>query len=633
VGELKAEAAEPGAILEGFLAEAEKASEEGDLSTAIDCCRKALDLDPNHHPVKVLLAILYAKVGQLGCAVEVIDVAAQERPNCVVTLNWQVAILRESGDLNRAIEVSNRIIELNPSDPESHNNCGLCYLSAGRYEEASRSFSQAERLNPANLHYYRNGAIAHQHRKSEIEAEATFRRGLKFFPQDAFLNAGLGEILFQRQEYAESVDHFRTAVSAEPQTASYRIALAQALALKEDFDEAERIAVAVIALDPKQGRAHAVIGSILQHRGDFEAAAKELELAVSLEPDLYGAYFERVYGKKIVIDDRPLLEKMESMLANNEMSRQDRLCLNYGLGKAYDDLRVYDKAIGYFEESNRLALANPRFNSGFVKERMRRNVDHTIETFKRAYLGKEEFQGLDSELPIFIVGTMRSGSTLCEQILSSHPFVVPGGEMTFWPDHAKELFGAQGTVEWSKSSKAASDYLGELQSISEGADRVTDKMTENVLYVGLLSILFPKARFICCRRNPIDNCLSLFTTPFRYSQAYLHSKENIAFAYAQYARLMDHWKAVLPSDRWLEVRYESLIAEPERVARGIVEFCGLSWDDACLSHERNSRIVKTASKWQARQPMYSSSVGRWRNYAPWIKEFLDLEPEREVGAA
>lgn len=214
-----------------------------------------------------------------------------------------------------------------------------------------------------------------------------------------------------------------------------------------------------------------------------------------------------------------------------------------------------------------------------------------------------------------------------DQILSSHPKIGSAGEMAFWssgPAVQKVVAITREQVDREELKELALSYLEELQAFAPDAPRITDKMPLNYLSLGLIHLLLPNARIIRCKRNPIDTCLSIYTTPFAATMEFFYDKQNIVDAYREYERLSAHWREVLPSSRFLEVNYEDLVLRRESVLPALIDFCGLDWDDRLLRHEENVRPIKTPSQWQARQPIYSSSVERWRRYEPWLGEFQQL---------
>jgi hypothetical protein len=230
---------------------------------------------------------------------------------------------------------------------------------------------------------------------------------------------------------------------------------------------------------------------------------------------------------------------------------------------------------------------------------------------------------------VLIVGMPRSGTTLVEQILSSHPEIGGGDELTFWSEKAAALADAGARALTRAVARAiVDDYLGLLRGIAPAARRVTDKMPQNYLHLGLVHMMFPRARIIHCRRNPVDTCLSIYFTHFSLMKDYAFDRRGIVFFYEQYLKFMTLWRHVLPSDRLIEIDYETLITDREQVTRRMIDFCGLEWHSACLYSESNPRAVKTASMWQARQPIYKTSVERWRRYEPWLSEFRQLLAQR-----
>ncbi len=272
-----------------------------------------------------------------------------------------------------------------------------------------------------------------------------------------------------------------------------------------------------------------------------------------------------------------------------------------------------------FEAGNQLRAMGGRFD----REGLVRRVDRIIEGTRASSFDRLPDWGIDDATPVLIVGMPRSGSTLTEQILSSHPEVAAGGELGFWSaaeNQARDLWNpAPGAAR-----RLADDYLAALRAFDPEAKRVTDKALANFFLLGAILRIFPNATVVHCRRDPIDTALSIFTTNFETNFDYASDRGDLVFYYRQYRRLMSHWRNILPPDRFLEVDYEALVADPEPHARRLVAGCGLEWNDACLEPHRNRRRINTASVWQARQPIYRTSVERWRRYEPWLGELREL---------
>jgi hypothetical protein len=220
---------------------------------------------------------------------------------------------------------------------------------------------------------------------------------------------------------------------------------------------------------------------------------------------------------------------------------------------------------------------------------------------------------------------MRSGTTLTEQILSSHPTVSAAGEQWFWPQRAYQADDrARMEVKTSHAISLAREYCRTLRQVAPGSAHITDKLPGNYLHLGLLYLALPNAKVIHTRRNPLDTCLSIYFTPNPTAPDFAHAPDDIVFAYEQYLRLMVHWRNVLPSSWLHEIFYEDLVEDSEPIIRSMVDFCGLEWDDACLKHQENAKTVRTPSWWQVRQPMYKTSKGRWKKYEPWLGDFSKL---------
>jgi hypothetical protein len=371
----------------------------------------------------------------------------------------------------------------------------------------------------------------------------------------------------------------------------------------------------------------------LAKRGEFEEAAQHLMKATV---DFPAAFEQLTAVKRMTEADGPLVDRMRVLAERPHLDMTLRTRLEFGLGKAFDDLGDCAEAMRHYEAANGLKAMSARLN----RPALAAKYDNVISGFTPEALGRARQAlavpgpaGPGDDLPVFIVGMPRSGSTLVEQILSSHPAVAAGGELSFWVDRLRGWSAAGVTsLDAGALFKAAEDYRAELRRIGPRALRVTDKRLWNFELLWLIRLALPDARIIHCRRHPVDTCLSIFFANFSAREDYAWDRGDLAFFYRQYERLMDHWRSALPPGRITEVEYETLIAEREAETRRLVAFCGLDWEDACLKPERNGRVVQTASLWQARQPVYTTSVARWRRYKPWLAELRELLTPAEAGA-
>jgi tetratricopeptide (TPR) repeat protein len=404
------------------------------------------------------------------------------------------------------------------------------------------------------------------------------------------------------------------------------VQLAQILSEAGQTAAAEACLQRAVARDPGTPALYLQLGKLSQQLGRFGPATAAFERAIELQPDFAEAWLSLVSARKITAADQTLFERITACLDGDRLTDHNRARLHYGLGKAHDDLGDYAAAMRHFDQANAICAKRLRMSGRAIdRRRHAANVDRLIATFTREFFAHHAALGTASELPILVIGMIRSGTTLTEQIMSSHAAIGAAGELRFWGERGV-LIGdiVSGLLNPPSARRLAEKYCALLRGLAPGALRVIDKMPTNFLLLGLIHLIFPRARIIHCRRNPVDTCLSIYTTPYSNLPDFAHERSNIVFYYREYLRLMEHWRNVLPADCMLDVDYEELIADRQAVARRIMAFCGLPWDDACLRHESNERAVRTPSQWQARQPIYRSSVARWRHYEPWLGGFGTL---------
>ena len=375
-----------------------------------------------------------------------------------------------------------------------------------------------------------------------------------------------------------------------------------------------------IAHDASNTEGHVALAHLLGESGRFQEAAAHYERAIALAPRKATPHHGLVSCRRLTEVERPVIARILALLEERDLTDRQRVTLHFAAGKALDDLADYAGAIRHFDAANELR----RRTDPFVRRPFGQFVDRVVARATPEFFAHSQALGQESEMPVLVLGMPRSGTTLVERILSSHPGVQGGGELSFWNDCAPPWVNAPIDALAQAARGLGGDYLDVLRSIGPGAQRVTDKMPFNFYWMGLVHVLLPKARIVHCRRNPIDTCLSIYTTHFTENWGYASHRGDLAFFYRQYLRLMDHWRAVLPPECLLEVDYEEVTAAPETVSRRLTAFCGLDWDPVCLRPESNPDSVQTASGWQARQPIYRSSVERWRHYEPWLGELREL---------
>jgi tetratricopeptide (TPR) repeat protein len=621
-----AEEAQP---LDQLLEEAMAAYREGNLNQAEVQCRQILQRDPNHIAGMQVLAAVAGRFGVPQRGIEVVKKIIQLEPRRADAHAQLAKLYRQDGKDEEAIAALKTAIELAPDGAAAYNDLGLLYLDSNKAAEATECFDRAIDLDPAMAIAHFNRALVFESQGLRTEAIAAFRNVVAVDGNFAEAYAKLGNLLLQKNEHAAAFEMFRRAVKAKPDSAIGWMCQAKILAEEGKAVAAEETIRKAIELQPQNSDAHVWHGSILMELGRFDDAAAASDLAIALDRRQLAGYHQLVNARKLNERDRPLVAQMEWLLREGGLPEDGRIDLGFALGKAYDDYGEHEQAIRHFDDANRLKHQQTAVDKA-VYTNFAARIDWQIANFDADFFSRNAAVGSDWDAPILIVGMPRSGTTLVEQILSSHADVGAGGELPFWRDRMPSLRmdrARRVDAAWIKST--ARDYESLLKELCPGAKRITDKMPQNFNFIALFHVVFPRGRVIHCMRNPIDTCLSIYFQNFSRNVDFAYDRGDLVAFYRQYQRLMAHWRSVLPSDRLLEVQYEQLVADPEPLTRAMIAFCGLEWDEACLHHERNTRPVRTASLWQARQPFYSTSIARWQKYRPWLGELEDFLSDAE----
>ena len=489
-------------------------------------------------------------------------------------------------------------------------------------------FGRACAIAPNIAPFFDNLGRALQALGRNHEAIPAFHRVLEIGPVRPGALYRLGEAYMTVDRPVPAAQCARTMLQMDPRSVQGNLLLARALIGDGKVAEGAEFARRAMDLAPESAVPVAYYGWSLQSLGQIEEADVQFRRSIELGPWQGFAYHSLVHNRRVTGEDRPIVDKMSELAQDAGLPPKERIQLEYGLGKALEDLGEYEAAMLHYDAANRIDHAQKIGVAPFVPEELEATADFLIDTFDLAFLDRHSFQDSTTELPIFVVGMMRSGTTLAEQILSSHPEIGGAGEQLFWPDQAgsgERLFNeTRTTLDVDRLRLLADAYTNLLRELAPDKPRVVDKMNTNYLLLGLLHIAYPKARIIHMRRHPVDTCLSIWATPVANGIDLCARKENVVCAYQQYLRVMAHWRRVLPADRFLDVQYEELVADRDRVTRQMIDFCGLPWDEACMRPEENTRSVMTPSVWQVRQPVYKTSVARWKKCEPWLGSFAKL---------
>ena len=500
---------------------------------------------------------------------------------------------------------------LEPSNSVIQHDLGLACLEVGRISDAIAALRLAVAANPRYADAHFRLAIALEKSGDLRAAVMAYDRATTLLPSLAEAWFRAGALVFTLGRREEAIGCFRRASATAARTSYGRLGKARALLLEDRNQEAAITLREAIAADPQNAMAYDLLGNLLSELGRFDEARACFERAIAIAPLLAGSYYDLVRCRPITNDEQGLLQRMQSALATPGLDAEQLHRLHLAIGKAADDLKDYPLAMKHFDAADAVRRSQVPFDAAAFST----EVDRLIARCTPEWIAEAPNLGSPDATPILIIGMPRSGTTLVEQILSMHPDVAAGDELNFWNERGALWHGSgRETNQKTFLAQAAQDYLALLRKIAPQAARVTDKMPFNFLWAGLIHRAFPRATIIHCRRAAVDTALSIHQTFFHRGLAFPTGGAELVGYFRTYRSLTGHWRSVLPPGRFIEVNYEDLTREPEADIRRIIAACGLAWQDACLRPELNPRAVKTPSKWQTRQPIYRSSVARWRSY-------------------
>lgn len=593
--------------------------------------RRAIAAAPDFVEAHNSLGNAFRELGRKDEAIEHYRRAIALAPEYALAHANLAVVLHESRRFGEAIVHARRAAELDPGDAEAHASVGKA-LAALRYdEEAIAACQKAIALAPnrADFHVDLGEVLARLGRLRD--SENALRRALELSPDHVGAQVALGSILEQTGRLEEAEACYRQILRVDAESTDVHVALARVLEAEGRLGEAEQVVGRTLALDPQNPFAYLVLGELRAAEGRFREAEQSYSEALRCRPRYAAAYLNRANIKRYTSLEDADAREIETLLAHPDVPESDAACLHFALAKIYNDCSAYEEAFHHYRDGNALRHRGTRFD----RNQLETTTERVLRTFDQNFFEERRGHGSDSERPVFIVGMARSGTSLVEQIIASHPHARGAGELTKIADLVRSFERAAGAypeaaaaLDAQTSRKLAAAYEAHLCQVAGGdAARVTDKMPTNFMHLGFIALLFPRARVVHCARDPLDTCLSIYFQYFRYGNDYAYDLADIGFFYRQYRRLMDHWRRVLPPAIH-EVCYENLVADPEGQVRALIEFLGLPWDEHCLAYHRSQRTVQTASTWQVRQPIYRSAVGRWRNYEKYLdplKQALGLE--------
>jgi tetratricopeptide (TPR) repeat protein len=593
----------------------------GNARAGAGLLQQALKIDPAHPDYSNNLGLALAQLEDNPAAAAAFEQAIASKPRFPEAHFNLANLMRTSGEFKRAEKHYRKALKARPDYADALNNLGNLLRQRGDTEEAAQLFHRVVRLLPDFAPGHFNLGLALQANARYAEAIRALRRSLELDAKQVQVWEALGHCYRQHGALADAEQAFEEALACGVHTPLLLNALGLTRYAQNKIDDAAVSFRAALTLDEHLPLTHNHLGMAASAAGERDLAASFFERALELDPafgDAYRNLVELSLGKDMPAD---LPTRITAALANTP-DESARIEMEFALGRLHDRSGNFADAFAAFARGNKAKHAHARFDA----DAQSRFIDSLMAVFTSDYLATLPTTGSNSQVPVFILGMPRSGTTLVEQIVASHPQVHGSGELTFFPQHvpnlgrrlvSKKPFPFCVPGHEAAIVALAQDYLDLLESVNSQATRVTDKMPYNFLYLGLIAMLFPSARVIHCRRTAMATCFSIYCRDLAGNHPYSYDLEDLAAAYLGYARLMAHWREHLPL-QMLEIDYESLTTDVAAGARELVDFLGLPWHPACLDFHRNLRAVVTASQWQVREPIYTTSVDHWRNYAPYL---------------
>jgi tetratricopeptide (TPR) repeat protein len=553
------------------------------------------------------VGVFEAAHGEIGSARRHLEKALKINPSDPDVHFNLAELARQTGAVALAERHYRRTVALVPNHADALYGLGEALRLLGKTEEALPHLIRAHELQPQDPEILNCLGISLEENGHVEDAEQAFRRARAAAPTYHDARGNLAALLAEREDYEGANEQF-SAIPMDALPAEMLGKWAHVLYSLRRLDEAERVADRALALDPKCVQALDVKASVAQRYGRFDECEQLTRLALKLDPRDADGYQRLSTIRRLGEDSiRPLQKIMQDEKAEDDQ----RATAGFALYSVLDRAGRYDEAFEALAQANAIR-AKQRPYRAETSEQM---AARTIATFDRAFLESRRSEGLDQDGPIFILGMPRSGTTLVEQILAAYPQVHAAGERNDLTLVARGLGGYPEQVGIMSSHWALETAQSVFAAMREGTDKpfATNKAPGNYLFIGLIAWLFPKARIVHCTRDPMDNGFSCFEQNFALDITFSTGLESFAHAYHLQEQLMAHWHQACPIPIHT-VRYEDMVSDPEPHARALVDYIGLDWDPACLDTSARQRAIDTASVWQARQPINTGSVGKWRRY-------------------
>ncbi len=605
----------------------------GKLEQARAVGERAVRLAPGHAAAHSNLGLVHYDLKELELAQTAQDRALALSPDFDRALNNLGSIARDRGDRGKAADLYQQALRINPASSETANNL-ISVLIEAENLAAARTVAEAHaKRAPRDAELHRNFGRIFMLENDLDKAENAFRNAISLNNQKAESYVGLSQVLFEKNHPKLALIEAEQALRLETENASACHQVALVKAHLGDTVTAQTLYAKAIELKPDLTASRLALGHLAMEQGDFDKARELFNTAATSADDPLSAQIALARLDKVT-EDSPVFQALEAALSSaDKMLPQKAVSYHFAMGDCYEKLKRHDEAFAQFEKGASLKRSQISYDPAETDKL----TDDLISTFDADRIEQLRQYAITSDKPIFVVGMPRSGTTLTESILDAHPQVFGAGEL----NDLQNLFGRLGdsrtnvpqvmaSASSNQLTRRAEDYIEVLSRLGRDAPRVVDKMPANFQMIGLINSLMPNARIIHITRDPLDICLSCYTRLFERSQLHSYDQVELGRFYNNYARIMKHWQDTLPQDAIHTIRYEALVDDIDTVARGIIEFCGLDWTEACLDFYSGKRRVRTASVQQVRQPLYATSKEKWRRYEKHLQPLIDTIGDNRV---
>jgi len=606
----------------------------GRLDDALLSFDQAVALNPDFVEALNNRGVVLATLNRNDEALRSYDRALALSPDRAAALNNRGNLLQALGRIDEALADYEKALALDPDHADAVNGRGSALHKLNRIDEAERALQRAIELKPDYAEAYCNLGNVHVALGGLAVAEVMIRRALELKPDNIAALCSLAKLLTDLGRLDEAEPAVRRAVALKPDHAEAHFNLGNVLIKQGRLEEAESATRQAIALNPTMAGAHHNLGVVLMELGRLTEAREAAELAVAGAPREPLHFRQLGEVRKYTAGDNYLTALQRLSEDEASLPVEKRIDLHFALAKAYADVGQMEEEFCSLLTGNKLKRERIVYDEASVLG----DIDRAQRVFSSEFMRAAAGAGAPSARPIFILGMPRSGTTLVEQILASHPKVIGAGELTWFERAIGEVRSAIAATSFYPEiasqmserhfNELGSRYLAGIERLGP-APHITDKMPTNFVFAGLIHLALPHATIIHTVRDPVDTCISCFSKLFTEGNFQTYDLAELGRYYRHYQALMAHWHRVLPQGRILDVHYEETVADLETVARRIVAHCSLPWDPRCLDFHRTTRVVRTSSATQVRQPIYASSVGRRHRYGSLLAPLLaELQPLR-----